>query len=207
MGNNVQALKQRHVPMACFFGKGVLRRRGTNSFATKLPNSGHSNLNKAQFAPCPPSMQRVACIATIASAMSAATPFYIVPFSSTGASATADTSNTSCRSAYNKKLLYYDAKLGTTAAELRIPSDLTSHDIIESCLMSTISSQAVFIFEDFPLTHLEFHTRQLRCAHMLQATRACAAQTAPAQSVQHIFGIKPGLGGVALAAETSPVYT
>lgn len=70
---------------------------------------------------------------------------------------------TACRSAYNNKLLLYDPATGRSQEEVRVPRDLTSHDLIESCLMATTSTQQIYVYEDFPLSHVEWCQRQIRC--------------------------------------------
>ncbi len=66
------------------------------------------------------------------------------------------------RSVYNKTLLGYDPKTGTTSEEHRIPRDLLSHDIIESSIMCTMMAPELAIYEEFPLTHLEWSIRAHR---------------------------------------------
>ena len=71
------------------------------------------------------------------------------------------------RSAYNKKLLKYNPVTGKSEENLRVPRDLTSHDLIESCIMTTVATQQIYVFEDFPQTLVEWHQRQQRCALVL----------------------------------------
>ncbi len=66
------------------------------------------------------------------------------------------------RSVYNRTLLGYDRKSGTTGEETRIPRDLLSHDIIESSIMKTMMAPELAIYEEFPLTHLEWSLRAQR---------------------------------------------
>ncbi len=66
------------------------------------------------------------------------------------------------RSVYNKTLLGYNPTTGTTSEEHRIPRDLLSHDIIESSIMRTMMAPELAIYEEFPLTHLEWSIRAAR---------------------------------------------
>ncbi len=66
------------------------------------------------------------------------------------------------RSVYNRTLLGYDPKTGATNEEKRIPRDLLSHDIIESSIMLTMMAPELAIYEEFPLTHLEWSIRAHR---------------------------------------------
>jgi hypothetical protein len=66
------------------------------------------------------------------------------------------------RSAYNKVLLEYDPATGATKEEVNIPRDLLSHDLIESSVMKTSFRSDIGIYEDFPLTHVEWNLRQGR---------------------------------------------
>ncbi|KAG5177937.1 hypothetical protein JKP88DRAFT_281595 [Tribonema minus] len=66
------------------------------------------------------------------------------------------------RSSYNKTLLGWNPATGRTREEQRIPRDLISHDIIESSVMKTLLAPEISIFEDLPLTHVEWHLRQIR---------------------------------------------
>lgn len=66
------------------------------------------------------------------------------------------------RSAYNKVLLEYDPETGATKEEVNIPRDLLSHDLIESSIMKTSFRSDIAIYEDFPLTHVEWNLRQGR---------------------------------------------
>jgi hypothetical protein len=68
------------------------------------------------------------------------------------------------RSAYNDKLLKYAVTGGVvkTSERSTIPTDLISHDLIESTVMNTLYTKNTSIYEDFPLTHVEWHIRQQR---------------------------------------------
>lgn len=66
------------------------------------------------------------------------------------------------RSAYNKVLLEYDPTTGATKEEVNIPRDLLSHDLIESSIMKTSFRSDIAVYEDFPLTHVEWNLRQGR---------------------------------------------
>jgi Glycosyl transferase family group 2 len=66
------------------------------------------------------------------------------------------------RSAYNAVLLEYDPATGSTNEDINIPRDLLSHDLIESSIMKTAYRSDIAIYEDFPLTHVEWNLRQGR---------------------------------------------